>query len=115
MPTSSQSQILSVVDHQLLQQQQANGQEGISIKPSSRITINQTSVIETKRRQSRDDRRLSIGRKDDDEKYSPPPSSNQMTRRRSSAKTTDGKTEKFSHIFHYQSTKFLIIQFSKVF
>jgi hypothetical protein len=93
MPTSSQSQILSVVDHQLLQQQQGTGQDGIITKSSNRIPINQISGIEIKRRQSKDDRRLSIGRQDDDEKFSPP-NSNQINRRQSSSKTIDGKTEK---------------------
>ncbi|CAF3678522.1 unnamed protein product [Rotaria sp. Silwood1] len=95
MPTSSQSQILSVVDYQLLQQQAqqqqtASGQD-VTTKPSGFNLINQTSIIETKRRHSKDDRRPSFGKKDNDDNQSPPPP-NINIRRRSSAKITDGTT-----------------------
>jgi hypothetical protein len=90
MPTSSQSKILSVVDYQLLQQQQqqqqSTGHEGTTIKPSSQAPVNQISVIETKRRRSKDDRPSSIGRKDEEEEQSP--SSDHW---RSSAETNESK------------------------
>src|SRR5580698_7521227 len=83
MPTSSQSQILSAVDYQLVQQQQATGQDGTTINPTGPIWVNQTTVTETRRRRSKDERRPSTGRKDDDERYiSPRP--NLTGRRRSS-------------------------------
>ncbi|CAF2927069.1 unnamed protein product [Rotaria sp. Silwood2] len=98
MPTSSQSQILSVVDYQLLQQQAqqqqqqqtASGQD-ITTKLSGFNYVNQTSIIETKRRLSKDDRRPSFGKKDNDNNQSPPPP-NISARRRSSAKIIDGPT-----------------------
>ncbi len=92
MPTSSQSQILSVVDYQLLQQhqQQPSGQDGTTTKPLNRISVNQTSVIETKRRSSKDDWRPSTGKKDDYDKQPPTPS-NFSARPRNSIKINEGK------------------------
>lgn len=52
MPTSSQSQILSVVDYQLLQQQN-NGQTNTTKAPI-RISVNPTAINESKRRYSND-------------------------------------------------------------
>jgi hypothetical protein len=89
MPTSSQSQILSVVDYQLLQQQQASGQNGTT-KPSLRISVNQTPINESKRRQQKGDRRASIENKTDEDNHSPPPS-NVSNRRQSSDKNNDSK------------------------
>ncbi len=81
MPTSSQSKILSVVDYQLLQQQQTNGQEGVTAKPSSQIQTNQTPVG-----RARDERRSAIGRKDGNNEQSTSP-----VYRRNSAKINDSK------------------------
>jgi hypothetical protein len=85
MPTSSQSKILSVVDYQLLQQsqQQSTDHEGITIKQSSQVLVNQTSV-----RRSRDARRSSIGRKDDEEEEK---QSTSPVHRRSSTKMNESK------------------------
>ena len=87
MPTSSQSKILSVVDYQLLQQQQASGQDGTT-KSSDGLTVSQTAVSELRRRHSKDNRRPSLGKKDDDNQSPPPP--NLTARRRSSGKINDG-------------------------
>jgi hypothetical protein len=77
MPTSSQSQILSVVDYQLIQQQQqASGQDG-TIKPLVHISIHQTP-----RRLSKDNHRKKEDDDDDDNQSPPPP--NLTNRRRSS-------------------------------
>ena len=87
MPTSSQSQILSVVDYQLLQeqqQQQTTGQNAPA-KPPVRISVNQTSVSESKRHYPKDDRRSST---EDDHFAS---RSHTADRRRSSDKTNDSK------------------------
>jgi hypothetical protein len=89
MPTSSQSQILSVVDYQLLQQQQASGQN-TTIKPSVRISVNQTSVNESKRHQQKEDRRSSNEDNNYQNNHLAPPS-NRMDRRRSSDKSIDSK------------------------
>ncbi len=78
MPTSSQSQILSVVDYQLLQQQQSSGQN-VPTKSSVRIPVNQTSV-----------RRALIENKNDVDNHFPPPSY-VTNRRRSSDKTNESK------------------------
>jgi hypothetical protein len=89
MPTSSQSQILSVVDYQLLQQ--ASGQNGTT-KPPLRISVNQTSINESKRRHQNGDRRRSIENKTDEDNHSPPPPpSNVFNRRQSSDKNNDSK------------------------
>lgn len=98
MPTSSQSQILSVVDYQLLHQQQQQqqptiAQDGVTVKPAIRISVNQTPLLEARRRLSKDERRPSIGKKFDNEKLSPS-SQNLLVRRRSSLKLADGKTYK---------------------
>ncbi|CAF1061835.1 unnamed protein product [Rotaria sordida] len=101
MPTSSQSQILSVVDYQLLQQQaqQQQQQQQQQIANSQDATtklaglnyVNQPSLIEIRRRSSRDERRPSTGKKDNDGNQSPPPP-NITVRRRSSAKIIDDTT-----------------------
>jgi hypothetical protein len=52
MPTSSQSQILSMVDYRLLK------------KLPDRISINRKSAVESKRRQPKDNRRSSVRKKD---------------------------------------------------
>jgi hypothetical protein len=89
MPTSSQSQILSVVDYQLIQQQQqANIQDG-TINPPVHISIHQTP-----RRLSKDNQR----KKDNDDDNQSPPPSNLTTHRRSSGKI-------------YLFMKFLLITF----
>ncbi len=89
MPTSSQSQILSVVDYQLLQQQQPSGQN-VTTKPPVRIPVNQPAVNDSIRRQQKDDRRTSIdSKKHENERSSPLPRVN--TRRRSSDKNIDSK------------------------
>jgi hypothetical protein len=85
MPTSSQSQILSVVDYQLLQQQ-ASGQNA-QTKPPVRISVNQTQAIETIRRLSKDERRPSIDRKNGTSPTFP----RVTDRRRSSDKTAESK------------------------
>ena len=82
MPTSSQSQILSVVDYQLLQQQ-PNGQ---TTKPT-----NQISAADAKRRPQRDDRRTSIDKKNENDRSPPPSSVNATDRRRSLDKANDSK------------------------
>jgi len=110
MPTSSQSQILSVVDYQALQQQQqqqqqASGQDGTTAKLSSRISVDQTPTIETKRRQSKDDHRPSTGKKDE----SPPPAS-LLPYRRSSTKINDGKTFSFLNVLDIQIINLLFIR-----
>ncbi len=89
MPTSSQSQILSVVDYQLLQQQQTSGQN-VTTKPPVRIPVNQPAVNDSIRRQQKDERRTSIdSKKHENEHSSPLPRVN--TRRRSSDKNIDSK------------------------
>lgn len=92
MPTSSQSQILSVVDGQLLQhqqQQKAGGQVRTNKSPV-RASTNQTGVSELRRRSIKEDRRPSISQRYNDEDHSPPPP-NVINRRRSSDKPNDGK------------------------
>ena len=74
MPTSSQSQILSVVDYQLLHQQ-PHGQ-GEAKKRSDRI--------ESKRHQPKDNRHSSARKKDGNNRSLP--SLNTTTRRRSPGK-----------------------------
>ena len=87
MPTSSQSQILSVVDYQLLQQQAAG--QNVPTKPPVRISVNQTQTIETVRRLSKDERRSSVDRKNG---TNPSPTLPRVTdRRRSSDKTVESK------------------------
>ena len=83
MPTSSQSKILSVVDYQLVQkqQQQPNGQEGVTEKPSSQSVINQTPLG-----RARDERRSAIRRKSRDNEQSASP-----VYRRNSMKINDSK------------------------
>ncbi len=89
MPTSSQSQILSVVDYQSLQQQQTSGQN-VTTKPPVRIPVNQPAVNDSIRRQQKDERRTSIdSKKHENEHSSPLPRVN--TRRRSSDKNIDSK------------------------
>jgi len=99
MPTSSQSQILSVVDYQSLQQQQASGQDGTTAKLSSGISVNQTSTIGRRRSQSKDERRPSIGRIDE----SAPPA-NLLSYRRNSTKINDGtstsRTQQRNEVLH---------------
>ncbi|CAF1242987.1 unnamed protein product [Adineta steineri] len=98
MPTSSQSQILSVVDSQLLhqqqqqqpqQQQKATGHSRTTKSPV-RISVNQNPGNESKRRYSKDD-------------HSPPPP-NIINRRRSSDKPTDvlqsGRTTQRNDVLH---------------
>ncbi|CAF1073691.1 unnamed protein product [Adineta ricciae] len=92
MPTSSQSQILSVVDGQLLQnqqQQKASGQTRTNKSPV-RALVNQTGVSELRRRSIKEERRPSISQRYNDEDHSPPPP-NVINRRRSSDKPTDVK------------------------
>lgn len=72
MPTASQSQILSVVDYQLLQQN--NGQTNTT-KPPVRISVNPTAISESKRRNSSDNHLTS--------------STSGNNRRRSTDKTND--------------------------
>lgn len=84
MPTSSQSQILSVVDYQLLQQQ-PNGQ------PTTTKPTNQISVADAKRRPSKDDRRTSIDKKKENDRSPPSSSVNATDRRRSLDKANDSK------------------------
>jgi hypothetical protein len=113
MPTSSQSQILSVVDHQILQQQQASGQDGIT-KPSIRISLNQTPVNESRRYQHTKDRYSSTGNRydDDDDNQSPPPH-NATARRRSSGKINDGKIKKsFKTLREIFNASFYLLNFS---
>ncbi|CAF0998451.1 unnamed protein product [Adineta ricciae] len=60
MPTSSQSQILSVVDDRLLQQQQFNDLNG-----GTKLSIRKRSTVRVKRKQSRETRRISTRRKNE--------------------------------------------------
>ncbi|CAF0875575.1 unnamed protein product [Adineta ricciae] len=60
MPTSSQSQILSVVDGRLLQQQQFNDLNG-----GKKLSIRKRSAVRVKRKQSRETRRISTKRKNE--------------------------------------------------
>jgi hypothetical protein len=89
MPTSSQSQILSVVDYQLLHQQQANGQDGTTKLPA-RITVNQISTNESKRQHRNEDHRTIAQNKNGRDHHSPS-SPSPDDRRRNSGKTADGK------------------------
>jgi hypothetical protein len=106
MPTSSQSQILSVVDYQSIQQQ-ASGQNATTTKPPVRISVNQTQVTDTIRRHSKDyERRLSIDKKNGNDH---PPSLPRVTeRRRSSDKTVESKISipHFFFQFEFFSRKF---------
>ncbi|CAF1078610.1 unnamed protein product [Adineta ricciae] len=101
MPTSSQSQILSVVDGQLLQhqqQQKASGQTRTNKSPV-RALANQTGVSELRRRSIKEDRRPSISQRYNDEDHSPPPP-NVINRRRSSDKPTDGRASQRADVLH---------------
>lgn len=84
MPTSSQSQILSVVDYQLLQQQ-PNGQNNTT-KPR-----NETSIGDGKRHPPKDERRTSIDKKKENDRSPPASSVNASDRRRSLDKANDSK------------------------
>ncbi|UJR13486.1 hypothetical protein I4U23_000500 [Adineta vaga] len=59
MPTSSQSQILSVVDYHLLKQQQFSDLNG-----GMKFSIRRKSSVQVKRKQSRDNRRVSARKQD---------------------------------------------------
>jgi len=98
MPTSSQSQILSVVDYQLLQQQQASGQN-TTTKPPVQILVNQTTDNGSKRRHQKDDRRTSIENKNGEDNHLPLPP-NATDRRRSTDKNNDSKIY-IDHIFQF--------------
>ena len=90
MPTSSQSQILSVVDYQLLhQQQQANGQDGTTKLPA-RITVNQIPTNESRRQHRNEDNRPVAQNKNGRDHHSPS-SPTPDDRRRNSGKIGDGK------------------------
>lgn len=80
MPTSSQSRILSVVDHQI--QQQSTTHEGASVQ----LTI---------RRSSRDDRRGSARRDDEDDKISP------SARQRSFVKSNESQQDLIRFIIEF--------------
>ncbi|UJR33819.1 hypothetical protein I4U23_021243 [Adineta vaga] len=99
MPTSSQSQILSVVDGQLLQQQQKPSGQNRTNKSPVRASANQTGVSEARRRSVKEDRRPSIGNRYNDEDHSPPPS-NVINRRQSSDKPNDGRTSQRVDVLH---------------
>jgi hypothetical protein len=117
MPTSSQSQILSVVDYQLLhqqqqQQQQTAGQDGTTKLPV-RISVNQTSVSTSKRRHQNQDHHPSVENKNDDDDnddQSPPPPSS-TARRRSSGKLTDGKILKKKQVLRLLLHKYNVYFF----
>lgn len=102
MPTSSQSQILSVVDYQLIQQQQQQtNNQPPTTRPPVRISVNQISVNDSKRRQS-------IENKNDVDNHFPPPV-NVTNRRRSSDKTSDSKIKNhhsFQFIFYLKTNLF---------
>lgn len=89
MPTSSQSKILSVVDYQLLQQQQTN-EHGVTTKSSYPRSISQATPNESQWRQSNDDYHLMIGIKENDDNKSALPT-NFSVHRRSSTKIDDSK------------------------
>ena len=93
MPTSSQSQILSVVDYQLIQRQQQTGVYNRTTKSVVRPSIQRTPGIPQEQGQVRDDTRPSIDKQPADEQQSSPPAlaSRLIARRRSSDKFSDGK------------------------
>ena len=94
MPTSSQSQILSVVDYQLLQQQQQQQSNGQTTKSTARTTANQPSTIDSKRRSSID--------KKNENNHSLPSSSAYVTdRRRSLDKANDSKISIKNFVFEF--------------
>ena len=94
MPTSSQSQILSVVDYQLIQRQQQTGVYNRTTKSVVRPSIQRTPGFSQDQGHERDDARPSINKEAADEQQSsPPPLAPQLiTRRRSSDKFSDGKS-----------------------
>jgi hypothetical protein len=93
MPTSSQSQILSVVDYQLLSQQHAGGQDGTTKQPA-RISLHQASINDQKRQHRNEDHRSTMQNKNGGDNRSPSPP-NVNDRRRSSGKINDGKFLKY--------------------
>ena len=85
MPTSSQSKILSVVDYQLIQQENSDRDGGT--KSTTGSSIHRTAAADgSKKTHQKDQRRLSIEDKNND--HSPSP--NAAARRHNTDKINDG-------------------------